>query len=34
MWFVYLDESKEDNKFYVYSALTLIPKNGTTHSKR
>jgi uncharacterized protein DUF3800 len=23
MWFVYLDESKEDNKFYVYSALIV-----------
>lgn len=27
MWLVYLDESKEDNKFYVYSALIVDSEN-------
>lgn len=27
MWFAYLDESKEDNKFYVYSALIVESDN-------
>lgn len=27
MWFAYLDESKEDNKFFVYSALVLNGDN-------
>jgi uncharacterized protein DUF3800 len=27
MWFVYLDESKEDNRFYVYSALIVDAAN-------
>lgn len=27
MWFVYLDESKDDNKFYVYSAVIVDAAN-------